>query len=129
VKTTRDEMIKQIKTVSGSNPLLCFQCGMCSGACPMAESMQIYPKKAMRLLQLGYFENLNLCNTPWVCATCYACQVTCPRGVNIPGIMEALRLISLRRNGDYMEPRYLGLEVLKEAPQIALVAAFRKLTS
>jgi heterodisulfide reductase subunit C len=43
--------------------------------------------------------------------------------------MEALRQQVLRRNKNYIEPSVLPAERIGELPQIALVAAFRKLTS
>jgi heterodisulfide reductase subunit C len=43
--------------------------------------------------------------------------------------MEAIRLMTLRKNKNYIEPSELPAETVKECPQIALVAGFRKLTS
>ncbi|MGD8227745.1 MAG: hypothetical protein PVI20_08190, partial [Desulfobacteraceae bacterium] len=68
-------------------------------------------------------------NTCWVCAACHSCNVRCPRGVDLPRVMEALRLMTLRKNKNYIEPSELPADTVKECPQIALVAGFRKLTS
>jgi heterodisulfide reductase subunit C len=43
--------------------------------------------------------------------------------------MEAIRLMTLRKNKNYIEPSELSEETLKACPQIAMVAGFRKLTS
>ena len=43
--------------------------------------------------------------------------------------VEAIRLMTLRKNENYIEPSQLPAETLKECPQIAMVAGFRKLTS
>jgi hypothetical protein len=43
--------------------------------------------------------------------------------------MEALRLLTLRRNINYIEPSQLDADVMEALPQMALVGGFRKLTS
>ncbi len=65
----------------------------------------------------------------WVCASCQNCGVICPRGIDLPRVMEALRLVTLRKNINYIEPSEIALEAFGEYPQIAFVAAFRKSTS
>jgi heterodisulfide reductase subunit C len=43
--------------------------------------------------------------------------------------MEAIRLITLRKNTNKVEPSKLSPETVRELPQIAMVSCFRKLTS
>jgi heterodisulfide reductase subunit C len=118
----------EIRRISGQNPFLCIQCGMCTGACPLAHRMEANPRLAVHLLQLGLMDRLGRLNTAWVCASCLDCQVVCPRGIDLPRVMEALRLISLRRNKPRLDPAELPAEALRGLPPIALVAAFRKMT-
>ena len=82
----------------------------------------------MALLQLGQKEKLEEINTPWVCASCYTCEVRCPRGLDIPRIMEAMRQIILRQSQNQIEPSNLQPEEIIDLPQIAMVSGFRKLT-
>jgi len=86
------------------------------------------PRKLMALLQLGQAAALEEINTPWVCASCHTCEVRCPRGVDIPTIMEALRQVVLRKNVNQIEPSNLQPEEVIDLPQIAMVSGFRKLT-
>jgi len=44
-------------------------------------------------------------------------------------VMEALRLISLRKNVDYMKPTEIPHDDLAGFPQIVLVSGFRKHTA
>jgi heterodisulfide reductase subunit C len=115
--------------LSGQNIQQCFQCGTCSASCPMIESLDRDPRKVMRMAQLGLEDELENTNTCWVCASCHTCNVVCPRGVDLPRVMEALRQMSLRKNINYIEPSELPAETIKKCPQIAMVAGFRKLTS
>jgi hypothetical protein len=43
--------------------------------------------------------------------------------------MEAVRLVTLRRNIDYMQASDIPTDTLSELPQIALVGGFRKHTA
>jgi heterodisulfide reductase subunit C len=128
-KAVNKDFIRKIIELSGQNPFLCMQCGICTGACPMASSMDSFPRKVIRMIQLGLEERLKDLDMQWVCASCESCTVICPRGIEVSRVIEALRLIKLRRNVDHIHPLQLQREVLKEFPQIALIAAFRKMTS
>jgi heterodisulfide reductase subunit C len=128
-KTVKKEFFEKLEKLSGQKIQQCFQCGTCSAACPMLEDMDINPRKIMRMAQLGTLEEkLEDIKTCWICASCHTCNVMCPRGVDLPRVMEALRLMTLRKNRNYIEPSDLPAEIIKECPQIAMVAGFRKFT-
>ena len=128
-KTVKKDFIEKLEELSGQNIQQCFQCGTCTGMCPMVEHMDHTPRKVMHMAQLGLEEELEDVKSCWICASCHSCNVRCPRGVDLPRVMEALRLISLRKNKNYIEPSKLDQETIKDSPQIALVSGFRKLTS
>ena len=127
-KTIKKDYIEKIEELSGQNVHQCFQCGTCSALCPMVEHMDSVPRKIMHLAQLGLKDEIEKNNTCWVCASCHSCNVRCPRGVDLTRVMEAIRLMTLRKNKNFIEPSQLPAEILKDCPQIALVAGFRKLT-
>ncbi|MDD5426511.1 MAG: 4Fe-4S dicluster domain-containing protein [candidate division Zixibacteria bacterium] len=130
IKFSSDEKYKKkVMEISGQNFHKCYQCGTCSGSCPMAEHLTILPRRVMALLQLGVKEELDKSNTPWTCASCHTCMVRCPRGIDIAKVMEALRLIRLRQNINQIEPSNLTKKEIVGLPQIAMVSGFRKLTS
>ena len=124
----RSEFCARVSELSGQNLNLCYQCGKCSAGCPMSFAMDLLPNQVMRLVQLGLAEDIAGCKTIWLCASCLACTVRCPRGVDIARVMEALRLLSLRKNIDFVSPSQMGQEAIAELPQIALVSGFRKFT-
>jgi heterodisulfide reductase subunit C len=128
-KTVKSEFLRKLSELSGENVQQCFQCGTCSGSCPMMEHLDASPRKVMHLAQLGQEEELEKLNTCWTCASCHTCNVRCPRGVDLPRVMEAMRLMKLRKNQNFIEPCELPDETIEECPQIALVAGFRKFTS
>ena len=128
-RTTNEEFRRKILEISGQDIAKCFQCGTCSGSCPMNCALDFVPRMIMALAQLGDAETLSAAKTPWVCASCHTCQVRCPRGIDIPKVMEAIRQISLRQNVNHIEPSNLQPEEIIDLPQIAMVSAFRKMTS
>jgi heterodisulfide reductase subunit C len=127
--TLSRESIKELNELSGENVKLCMQCATCTGMCPMATEMEFSPRKVMHMAQFGLESKLADINTYWKCASCHACTVKCPRGIDIAKVMEALRQKTLRTNNNYIEPSKMEAETIAELPQIALVAGFRKMTS
>ena len=78
---------------------LCYQCGTCSAACPVAAAggMDYTPRAIMRFVQAGDEGTLLSSRTIWTCASCYHCVVRCPRDVEITDVMTQLRNLALTR--------------------------------
>jgi heterodisulfide reductase subunit C len=128
-QTLSIKSIEKLKELSGESVKKCMQCATCTGMCPMVQEMEFTPRKVMHLAQFGLMEKLQNINTYWKCASCHACSVKCPRGIDIAKVMEALRQQVLRKSKNYVEPSEISAEIIAEMPQIALVAGFRKFTS
>jgi len=78
-----------IKEEGGDALKLCYQCGLCTGACPWNLVMSFVVRRIMHQAQLGLvdFEDEDM----WRCATCSACVERCPRGVEIIDVMRGMR--------------------------------------
>jgi len=124
----RREFVRKVKELSGQNLQLCYQCGMCSGVCPAASNMDLSPRQIIELARLGLEEEIADSKTVWTCASCLACTVNCPRGFDLSKVMEAIRLLTLRENVDYVSPNEVSPEDRRELPQIAMVSGLRKFT-
>ncbi|MDZ7261443.1 MAG: 4Fe-4S dicluster domain-containing protein [candidate division KSB1 bacterium] len=120
--------VQKVEEISGENVLSCYQCGKCSAGCPSVTAMDLLPNQVIRLVQLGLEDVIAESQTMWLCASCQTCAVRCPRGVDLAKVMEAVRLLSLRRNENYIEPSKLPPELIEELPPIALISNFRKFT-
>lgn len=127
-QTQSTKSIEKLKELSGESVKVCMQCATCTGMCPMAREMDYSPRQVMHMAQFGLVDKLADINTYWKCASCHACSVKCPRGIDIAKVMEALRQQVLRKSKNYIEPSRLSAESIADMPQIALVAGFRKFT-
>jgi heterodisulfide reductase subunit C len=127
-KRIRREFGRKVEELSGQNLQLCYQCGMCSGNCPAASNMDLSPRQIIELTRLGFEEEVANSKTVWICASCLACTVNCPRGFDLCKVMEAIRLLTLRKNIDHIRPEDISPEKRSELPQIAMVSGLRKFT-
>jgi len=125
IATVRGPFVRQVEEISGQDLLVCNQCGKCSGGCPVARVMDLLPSQVIRMAQLG-LEDVLKSNTIWICSSCLTCVTRCPKGVDLPRLMEALRQIALRRGAVELSLNALPPELLQEVPQLAIVGGFRK---
>ena len=75
----------------------CLGCGACAGSCPITGTSQPNPaggldvRQAMRLIAMGYLDEVAASNLPWYCNGCGRCAEGCPAGIDIPAVMGALK--------------------------------------
>jgi len=125
----RNDRIKKVEEISCQSVYRCYQCGKCSAACPATPEMDMLPNQVIRYLQLGLDEKVFEANTPWICASCLQCMTVCPKGVDLARIMEAIRILQLRKGKNVIEIRKFPKEYLEKAPQIAFISGYRKFLS
>ena len=59
---------------------LCFDCGTCTGACPVSESGTGFdPRKMLHMIKLGLKEQLLSSPAIWHCTHCDTCLFVCPQ--------------------------------------------------
>jgi heterodisulfide reductase subunit C len=83
---------------SGANVLECYQCGKCVSTCPVSGYMDFPPREIMQMIKLGLKEECYMANSMWFCLTCSACSGRCPREIDIPAVMEAIRHLAIEEN-------------------------------
>jgi heterodisulfide reductase subunit C len=125
IDKVRGPFVRQAEEISGQDLLACNQCGKCSAGCPIVAAMDLLPSQVIRMAQLGMEEVLES-NTIWICASCLTCVTRCPKGVDLPRLMEALRQIALRQGAAKLDLNALPPELVREVPQLAIVGGFRK---
>ena len=99
-KALQSGFLTAVETLSGQNVSSCYQCGKCSGGCPVLAELELSPNRIIRMVQLG-LEGDALCNeTVWCCVACGTCNGRCPMGIDIVRIMDTLRELALRKGID-----------------------------
>jgi heterodisulfide reductase subunit C len=121
------DFLNKVSELSDQIITKCDQCGTCSGSCPMVADMDITPSQMMRMVQLGRQEVLDS-KAMWVCASCFACTIRCPRGLDLSKVAEAMRQITLRQAIDHIDIKQIPDEEIERLPQIAMVSGGRKFT-
>ena len=83
---------QEVMSVPGCEALhSCIQCGTCSGVCPLSIYMDYSPRQIMALTRSDFKNEVLRSHTIWLCASCYACTVECPRQIRITDIMYELK--------------------------------------
>lgn len=124
----RSELADKVESISTQKMLACYQCGKCSAGCPVVSAMDLPPHMVMRLVQLGAWDEVLESKAIWLCASCHTCVSRCPKSVDLSRIMEALRLVLLRRDFRGFDPATLAEGLICRLPQQALVGIMRKAT-
>ncbi len=127
-ESVRGDFVKQIEDISGQDLLACNQCGKCSSGCPVAFALDLLPNQIIRMTQLG-LEDVLQAQTIWTCASCLTCVSRCPKNVDLPRVMEALRQIAMERGATPMYAAELRPDLVADAPQMAIIGGFRKFTA
>ena len=87
LKETTDILLEE----GGDVLKMCYQCGLCTGVCPWNQLVSFALRKLIHKSQLGIvdFEDEEV----WQCVGCNACVDRCPRDVEVPHIMRAIRRV------------------------------------
>jgi len=81
-----------IEGVPGGEKLhSCIQCGTCSAACPVSLYMDYTPRRLMHLSREGFRDEALGSLMLWLCTSCYACTVECPRQIKVTEILYTLK--------------------------------------
>ena len=122
-----DRMKEQILRTSGVNPLKCMRCGKCSGTCPSYDEMEYHPHQFVYMVETGDIEPLLNSPSLYQCLSCFACVDRCPRNVEPAKLVEAVRLMVVRQQGqNHLKPDQITALLDDELPQQAIVSALRK---
>ena len=89
---SKKDLLKTIAEEKEAHEIFsCLQCGACTGSCPVSDFMPEPPRKIFALLRAGMEDRVKQSITPWICASCYTCQVRCPAKIKITEVMYLLK--------------------------------------
>ena len=118
---------EQVLRTSGVNPRKCMRCGKCSGTCPSYDKMEYHPHQFVYMVETGDIAPLMQSKSLYKCLTCFACVDRCPRGVEPAKLIEAVRLMAVRKQGaNYLKPEDIPSLIDEDTPGQLLMSALRK---
>jgi quinone-modifying oxidoreductase subunit QmoC len=103
---------REVMSVPGCEQLeACIQCGTCSGVCPLSIYMDYTPRQVMELTRSDFKKEVLSSVTIWLCASCYACTVECPKQIRITDIMYELKQRAIKER---VYPKKFPIAVLAQ---------------
>ena len=132
-KKTAPGLKAAVERICGAALGLCFQCKKCSSGCPVAKLARSRPSEMMRQLHLGAGNELLDSDLVWACASCETCSTRCPMGIDVAGVIDALRRLALERgapkpagNVPLFNRAFLRtVEMFGRTYEIGMVAAYK----
>lgn len=73
----------------------CINCGNCTAICPLAANGEHFPRRIIRLVQLGRRDELLGSKELWLCYNCGECSETCPQQAEPANFMAAARCYAI----------------------------------
>lgn len=121
------ELRRRVEEMSGTSVLKCMRCGKCSATCPNYDEMEYHPHEFVYMVEKGEVEKLMNSKSIFTCLSCMACVERCPRQVEPAKIIEAVKLIKIRKQGEnHLKPEQVAEAIDEELPAQAITSAFRK---
>ena len=121
------EIAQELERISGVDAKKCMRCGKCSATCPAYGEMDYMPHEFVYMAEKGQIEKLMESDAFYRCMSCFACVERCPRQVEPTNIIEAVRLLKIRQQGqNHLKPEQIPALLDEDLPQQAIVSAFRK---
>lgn len=92
-----NSIYQEIINLTSQDPSKCYQCGKCSGGCPIRELSDSPPNRVIRFVQLGLYDMALNSPMPWLCAGCLTCTSRCPQNFDLAKFMDAIRVLALQK--------------------------------
>jgi NADPH-dependent glutamate synthase beta subunit-like oxidoreductase len=91
----------------------CFECGICTASCPVAELLPTKYNPRILLHRLPSADDKLLTSAElWLCAWCYRCYRRCPQDLKLPEIFQAVRRFAVERG--YTQGFNKALEMIRK---------------
>jgi heterodisulfide reductase subunit C2 len=93
-------LLRTVNEISGVDISGCLQCKKCSNGCPVTGLVNVPPSEIIRRMQLNMFDSVLNSDLVWMCASCETCFSRCPMKIDMAAVMDALRIISVKKNAN-----------------------------
>jgi heterodisulfide reductase subunit C len=88
---------KILARLSGRELVNCFQCIKCTSGCTALKLLELKPHEIVKLVNLGFVDELASSDIIWTCVTCLKCVQRCPQKASPYHVIMALRNLAVER--------------------------------
>jgi heterodisulfide reductase subunit C len=90
----RDKVVAKLPSENMTN---CFQCIKCTSGCTALKLLELKPHEIVKLVNLGFVDELSSSDIIWRCVTCLKCIERCPQKASPYHLIMALRNLAAER--------------------------------
>lgn len=91
---SRDKILAKLKKKDLAD---CFQCIKCTSGCTALKLLELKPHEIVKLVNLGFVDELPTSDIIWTCTTCLKCVQRCPQKVSPYHLIMTLRNLAVER--------------------------------
>lgn len=102
-KPDKESVTKILAKLGRSEFVDCFQCLKCTSGCTALKLLELKPHEIMKLVRLGFVDELAASEIIWTCATCLKCTQRCPQKGSPYHVIMALRNLAVEREAKVPE--------------------------
>jgi ferredoxin/nitrate reductase gamma subunit len=89
------KLLNELKEYGAVGIEKCFNCGNCTAVCSLSSNEARFPRKIIRMAQLGMRTQLLGSKELWLCYNCAQCSETCPKQAEPANFMAAARCYAI----------------------------------
>jgi heterodisulfide reductase subunit C len=97
---SRKKILAKLKEKGLAN---CFQCMKCTSGCTALKLLELKPNEIVKLVNLGFVDELPNSDIIWTCVTCLKCVERCPQKASPYHIIMALRNLAVEKEAKVPE--------------------------
>lgn len=129
-KPNEESRNRILSKLRGRDAVNCFQCMKCTSGCTALKLLELKPHEIVKLINMGFVDELAASEIVWTCVTCLKCAQRCPQKASPYHAIIALRNLAVEREAKvpeaYMRTVSQILETgLAELPQKVTDAKMR----
>jgi nitrate reductase gamma subunit/ferredoxin len=90
-------LITDLQKFGAADVNACYSCGNCTAICPLADNDATFPRRFIRLAQVGLSDDLVTSKELWTCYQCGMCTERCPQEADPAEFMATARRYAIAK--------------------------------
>ena len=117
---------KILTRLCGRDLVNCYQCIKFTSGCTALKLLELKPHEIVKLVNLGFVDELAASDIIWTCATCLKCVQRCPQKASPYHVIVALRNLAVEREAKVPEGY---LKAVSQILETGLAEPYRKIVA